>query len=313
VAGSTNSLFVSEVQKFLGDAYVYGAAGPITFDCSGLVQYALGQLGISAPRTSEEQWAWVQQISQSQLQAGDLVFMQFPGDNASPGHVEIYTGNGKMIGADNPSVGVRIDSLAGLQSNVVGYGRVPGVAYSGATGGGVTPGAAGPAGGGGGGGGTPSGVSSIVSDIITGLSLPATWLADLASEPSDVASAILGVAAPFAKIAESIDWLFHPNHWIRIFAGVGGAVLVGAGMYNMSHVTGVNVPSPAGQVGVSSPASAALPFGILEVGVGGMLLFVAFHNLPDTVTTFPGFLSFVSGSITGKAPAAANPANTAAS
>jgi hypothetical protein len=310
VAGSTNSLFVAEVQKFLGDAYVYGAAGPITFDCSGLVQYALAQIGITAPRTSEQQWAWVQQINQSQLQAGDLVFLNFPGE-VSPGHVEIYTGSGKMIGADNPSVGVRIDSLAGLQSNVVGYGRVPGVAYSGATGGGVTPGAAGAAPGSST-PGAPSGVSSIVSDIITGLSLPATWLSEVLNGPSDVANAILGFAAPFVKIAESIDWLFHPNHWIRVFAGIGGAVLVGAGMYNMSHVTGLNVPTPAGQVGVSSPPGAALPFGILEVGLGGMLLFVAFHNLPDTVTTFPGFLSFVSGSITGKAPAAANPANTAA-
>jgi NlpC/P60 family len=301
VAGSTNSLFVSEVQKFLGDAYVYGAAGPITFDCSGLVQYALAQIGISAPRTSEEQWAWVQKISQSQLQAGDLVFLNFPGE-VSPGHVEIYTGNGNMIGADNPSVGVRIDSLAGLQSNVVGYGRVPGVAYSGATGGGVAPGAAGSTGT----GAAPSGVSSIVSDIITGLSLPATWLSDLANEPSDVASALLGVAAPFAKIAESIDWLFHPNHWIRIFAGLGGGLLVLGGSFQLFH-TGGEIPVSAYGVSTSIgiPRAASLPMGILFVGIGGILLFVAFHNLPSTVTTFPGFLAFLAQEISPKTPAAA--------
>src|SRR5277367_3962659 len=129
--GVTGAAFMTEVRKFLGDAYVYGAAGPATFDCSGLVQYALAQLGISAPRTSEAQWAWVDKISKSQLQVGDLVFMQFPGDSTSPGHVEIYIGGGNVLGADDPSQGVAITSLASVAGNIVGYGRVPGVTYSG--------------------------------------------------------------------------------------------------------------------------------------------------------------------------------------
>src|SRR5580692_253289 len=79
---------VTEVEKFVGDSYVYGAAGPSTFDCSGLVQYVLTTLGVqNVPRTSEDQYAWVDKVSQQQLQPGDLVFAQFPGDNASPGHV----------------------------------------------------------------------------------------------------------------------------------------------------------------------------------------------------------------------------------
>jgi len=134
-AGITGAAIVAEVRKFLGDAYVYGDAGPKQFDCSGLVQYVLESLGMTGvPRTSEQQYAWTQHISANQLQAGDLVFMQFPGDNASPGHVEIYIGGGQMIGADDPARGVAVDSLSSVASNIVGYGRIPAVTTSGATG-----------------------------------------------------------------------------------------------------------------------------------------------------------------------------------
>lgn len=119
---------VSEVEKFTSDPYVYGAAGPSSFDCSGLVQYALHQLGVTAPRTSEAQWGWVQKITRAQLQPGDLVFAQFPGDNASPGHVGIYTGNGQVLSAEDPAAGIGYSSLSSWGSAIVGYGRVPGSA-----------------------------------------------------------------------------------------------------------------------------------------------------------------------------------------
>jgi hypothetical protein len=122
---SGNSI-VSEVLKFAGDPYVYGASGPSSFDCSGLVQYVLTQLGVSnVPRTSEEQWAWVDKIDASQLAPGDLVFAQFPGDNASPGHVGVYVGNGEVLSAEDPQEGVGYDSLSDWGSSIVGYGRVP--------------------------------------------------------------------------------------------------------------------------------------------------------------------------------------------
>lgn len=122
----TGSQIVAEIQKFKGAKYVYGAAGPNTFDCSGLVQYALSKLGVSnVPRTSEEQWQWSTKISASQLQPGDLVFAQFPGDNASPGHVGVYVGNGQILSAEDPAHGVADSSLSGWSGNIVGYGRVP--------------------------------------------------------------------------------------------------------------------------------------------------------------------------------------------
>jgi NlpC/P60 family len=144
--GVAASSVVAEVEKFVGSPYVYGAAGPSAFDCSGLVQYVLTQLGVpSVPRTSEEQWAWVQHIDASQLQPGDLVFAQFPGDNASPGHVGIYTGNGQVLSAQDPALGVGYSTLASWGGNIVGYGQPPGVGGAGAQA--VTTGASGAAGG----------------------------------------------------------------------------------------------------------------------------------------------------------------------
>jgi hypothetical protein len=125
VSDPTGTGFVDMVRKVLGDEYVYGAAGPSTFDCSGLVQWAAHQVGITAPRTSEAQWAWVQKISKAELQPGDLVFTQWPGDNASPGHVQVYVGNGNVIGADTTDV--EQVPLSGDAGHVVGYGRIPGI------------------------------------------------------------------------------------------------------------------------------------------------------------------------------------------
>ncbi|MYX40450.1 hypothetical protein GTW59_05015, partial [Streptomyces sp. SID89] len=65
----------SAAQSKIGSAYVYGATGPSSFDCSGLTSWAYAQAGVSIPRTSESQANIGQRIySQSQLQVGDLVF-----------------------------------------------------------------------------------------------------------------------------------------------------------------------------------------------------------------------------------------------
>ena len=109
----------------------------------------------------------------------------------------------------------------------------------------------------------------------------------------DPAQAIAGLTAPFVKIATAVDWFMQPNHWIRIFCGIGGGLLTVVGIWNLSHVGGQ--ASSVTVQGTSIPTSAggtlALPFGVLELGLGGVGLFVAFHNLPSTVVTFPDFLS----------------------
>jgi cell wall-associated NlpC family hydrolase len=102
--------------------YVYGGTSPSGWDCSGMVQWIYNKLGISLPRTSEEQWAAVQHIDASQLKPGDLVFAQFAGDNASPGHVGIYVGNGQVISAEDQQLGTGYSSLASWGNAIVGYG-----------------------------------------------------------------------------------------------------------------------------------------------------------------------------------------------
>jgi peptidoglycan DL-endopeptidase CwlO len=81
-----------------GDPYVWGAAGPGAFDCSGLVMWAYAQEGISLPHYTGSQWGMGQHISRSQLEPGDLVFFF-----ADISHVGLYIGNGLMV--DAPSFG----------------------------------------------------------------------------------------------------------------------------------------------------------------------------------------------------------------
>ena len=90
----------------VGDAYVYGAAGPSSFDCSGLTMMAWAQAGVSLPHSSGAQMGSGPQVSQSQLQPGDLVFYYSP-----VSHVGIYIGNGQIVHAANPSSGVRVAAV----------------------------------------------------------------------------------------------------------------------------------------------------------------------------------------------------------
>ena len=79
-----------------GDPYVWGAAGPSQFDCSGLVVWAYAQEGISLPHYTGWLWNSGVHVARSDLEPGDLVFF-FP--NIS--HVGMYIGNGMMIDAPN--------------------------------------------------------------------------------------------------------------------------------------------------------------------------------------------------------------------
>lgn len=85
----------------VGDAYVWGAAGPSAFDCSGLMMAAWAQAGVGLPHSSSAQMGSGTPVSQSQLQPGDLVFYYSP-----VSHVGMYIGNGQIVHAANPSSGV---------------------------------------------------------------------------------------------------------------------------------------------------------------------------------------------------------------
>jgi len=92
----------------VGNAYVYGAAGPSAFDCSGLTMMAWAQAGVSLPHSSSAQYSSGPRVAVSDLKPGDLVFYYSP-----ISHVAMYIGNGMIVDAANPSAGVRV---AGLHS-----------------------------------------------------------------------------------------------------------------------------------------------------------------------------------------------------
>jgi peptidoglycan DL-endopeptidase CwlO len=105
---------VADAQKYIGVPYQWGGTNPAQgVDCSGLVQDVFGDLGVSLPRTSQEQATVGEAVpSVAAAQPGDLVF--FPGTDgtaSAPGHVGIYIGNDQMIDAPYTGATVRVDPV----------------------------------------------------------------------------------------------------------------------------------------------------------------------------------------------------------
>jgi cell wall-associated NlpC family hydrolase len=90
----------------LGKPYVWGAGGPSSFDCSGLVSYVYAQVGVSLPHNAAAQYGYGTPVSYGDLQAGDLVFF------SGLGHVGIYIGGGQFIHAPHTGDVVKISSLS---------------------------------------------------------------------------------------------------------------------------------------------------------------------------------------------------------
>ena len=108
----------------VGDRYVRAASGPSAFDCSGLTLRAWSQAGVSLPHYSVAQFQTTRRIPLSEARPGDLVFY-FGGGTK---HVGMYIGNGKMVHAANPRIGVVISPVLGswYSSKFSGVGRVVG-------------------------------------------------------------------------------------------------------------------------------------------------------------------------------------------
>ena len=94
---------MAAAESRVGDPYVFGAAGPGAFDCSGLVMWAYAQVGISLPHFSGAQYADTTHIPMSALQPGDLVFPSDPGQ-----HVAMYVGGGMIVEASHTGVPVHV-------------------------------------------------------------------------------------------------------------------------------------------------------------------------------------------------------------
>jgi cell wall-associated NlpC family hydrolase len=94
---------VAYVLAHLGAAYVWGATGPTTFDCSGLMYAAYQAAGITLPRTTEAEWASLPHVSLSNLQVGDMI--EYNGES----HVAMYVGNGMIV--DAPHTGAVVEEI----------------------------------------------------------------------------------------------------------------------------------------------------------------------------------------------------------
>lgn len=90
----------------IGDPYVWGAAGPNSFDCSGLTSYAWAAAGVSLPHSSAAQYGVGRKISRSEVRAGDLVFFYSPIH-----HVGLAINNVQMVHASTFGVPVKIENI----------------------------------------------------------------------------------------------------------------------------------------------------------------------------------------------------------
>lgn len=88
----------------LGKRYVFGASGPDTFDCSGLVMRAFERIGIRLPHYTGTMLSYGKRVNRNELMRGDIIF-------PSSSHVGIYLGNNQMVAASNPRTGIKVSTI----------------------------------------------------------------------------------------------------------------------------------------------------------------------------------------------------------
>jgi cell wall-associated NlpC family hydrolase len=107
--------------KEVGIPYRWGGASPAGgFDCSGLVYWAYGRLGIDLPHSSYALYDQGRQVARSRMKAGDLLFF------SGLGHVGIYLGRGRMVHAPHSGTVVQVVSLgrSSYGGRIVGVRRI---------------------------------------------------------------------------------------------------------------------------------------------------------------------------------------------
>lgn len=105
----------------VGKPYVFGAAGPDSYDCSGLTMAAWQRGGVSLPHSAADQYNYGHHVSENDLQPGDLIFFYQP-----IGHVTIYIGDGMMVSAPTEGENVSVVPLSSFQSDYTGATRLVG-------------------------------------------------------------------------------------------------------------------------------------------------------------------------------------------
>jgi cell wall-associated NlpC family hydrolase len=96
-------------KKYVGKDYIWGAAGPNAFDCSGFTMYIYSKFGVSMPHNSRSQYSYGSAVGKGGLSPGDILFFN---TYSSISHVGIYVGGGSFVHAANSRTGVVISSLS---------------------------------------------------------------------------------------------------------------------------------------------------------------------------------------------------------
>jgi cell wall-associated NlpC family hydrolase len=99
----------------VGKPYVFGAAGPDAYDCSGLTMASWAAAGVSLPHSAADQYGYGTHVSLSNLTPGDLIFMYSP-----IGHVTIYIGDGMMVSAPQSGQDVSVIPVTSFSGSIVG-------------------------------------------------------------------------------------------------------------------------------------------------------------------------------------------------
>ncbi len=118
IAPPVNAKIVTEARKHIGQPYVWGAAGPDRFDCSGLVKYSYSKFDLATPRVSQDQFTAARRITAARAVPGDLVFSYDGVGDVY--HVGIYTGPGMTVAAIDEDRGV--DNQPIWDPSMVSYG-----------------------------------------------------------------------------------------------------------------------------------------------------------------------------------------------
>jgi cell wall-associated NlpC family hydrolase len=110
VSSATAAAALASAESQIGKPYVWAAAGPNSYDCSGLVMWAYAQNGVHLDHWTGDQWNEGAHVSRAQLRPGDLIFFAYnTSDPATIHHVGMYVGNGQMVDAPYTGVNVRYD------------------------------------------------------------------------------------------------------------------------------------------------------------------------------------------------------------
>ncbi|MCX6429828.1 MAG: NlpC/P60 family protein [Actinobacteria bacterium] len=128
VAQRVNAVAFARKQVLAGKPYVWGASGPNSFDCSGLVYAAFKSVGLVWPNWDRLNAAlystYTHHVSLSELQPGDLLFYSYNGTIANIHHITIYAGDGMMWEARSTKSGLRYSNMYSVNGLMPFGGRV---------------------------------------------------------------------------------------------------------------------------------------------------------------------------------------------